>query len=44
VLGGLDGPTQLQVTRGGTVTFAEAGAILASLGVQRVSRFGSAGA
>jgi hypothetical protein len=33
VLGRLDGPTLLQVTRGGAVTFAEAGAILASLGL-----------
>ena len=31
VLGRLDGPTLLQVTRSGAVTFAEAGAILASL-------------
>jgi Ser/Thr protein kinase RdoA (MazF antagonist) len=33
VLGRLDGPTLLQATRGGAVTFAEAGAILASLGL-----------
>ena len=33
VLGRLDGPTLLQVTRSGTVTFARAGAILASLGL-----------
>ena len=33
VLGRLDGPTLLQVTRSGAVTFAEAGAILASLGL-----------
>jgi len=31
LLGRLDGPTLLQVTRSGAVTFAEAGAILASL-------------
>lgn len=31
VLGRLDGPTLLQLTRSGGVTFAEAGAILASL-------------
>jgi hypothetical protein len=33
VLGRLDGPTLLQVTRSGAVTFAQAGAILASLGL-----------
>ena len=33
VLGRLDGPTLLQATRSGAVTFAEAGAILASLGL-----------
>jgi hypothetical protein len=33
VLGRLDGPTLLQLTRSGGVTFAEAGAILASLGL-----------
>ncbi len=33
VLGRLDGPTLLQVMRSGAVTFAEAGAILASLGL-----------
>jgi hypothetical protein len=33
VLGRLDGPTLLQVTRSSAVTFAEAGAILASLGL-----------
>ncbi len=33
VLGRLDGPTLVQVTRSGAVTFAEAGAILASLGL-----------
>jgi Ser/Thr protein kinase RdoA (MazF antagonist) len=39
VLGRLDGPTLLQVTRSGAVTFAQAGAIIASLGlsVHRVS-------
>lgn len=39
VLGRLDGPTLLQVTRSGAVTFAEAGAILASLSlcVHRIS-------
>ena len=33
VLGRLEGPTLLQVTRGGAVTFAQAGAIVASLGL-----------
>jgi Ser/Thr protein kinase RdoA (MazF antagonist) len=33
VLGRLDGPTLRQVTRSGAVTFAQAGAILASLGL-----------
>ena len=33
VLGRLDGPTLLQLTRSGGVTFAQAGAILASLGL-----------
>jgi hypothetical protein len=33
VLGRLDGPTLLQVTRDGAVTFAGAGAIIASLGL-----------
>src|SRR5690242_10410234 len=33
VLGRLDGPTLLQVTRSGAATFAQAGAILASLGL-----------
>ncbi len=33
VFGRLDGPTLLQVTRSGAVTFAQAGAILASLGL-----------
>src|SRR5450631_4575439 len=33
VLGRLDGPTLLQLTRSGAVTFAQAGAILASLGL-----------
>jgi Ser/Thr protein kinase RdoA (MazF antagonist) len=33
VLGRLDGPTLLQATRSGAVTFAQAGAILASLGL-----------
>jgi hypothetical protein len=33
VLGRLDGPTLLQATRSGAVTFAEAGAIIASLGL-----------
>jgi Ser/Thr protein kinase RdoA (MazF antagonist) len=39
VLGRLDGPTLLQLTRGGGVTFAQAGAILASLvlSVHRIS-------
>ena len=39
VLGRLDGPTLLQLTRSGGVTFDEAGAILASLGlsVHRIS-------
>jgi hypothetical protein len=33
VLGRLDGPTLLQVTRSGAATFAQAGAIIASLGL-----------
>jgi hypothetical protein len=33
VRGRLDGPTLLQVTRSGAVTFPQAGAILASLGL-----------
>jgi Ser/Thr protein kinase RdoA (MazF antagonist) len=33
VLGRLDGPTLVQATRSGAVTFAEAGAIIASLGL-----------
>jgi len=33
VLGRLDGPTLLQLTRSGGLTFAQAGAILASLGL-----------
>jgi Ser/Thr protein kinase RdoA (MazF antagonist) len=33
VLGRLDGPTLLQVTRSGAATFAQAGAIMASLGL-----------
>ena len=39
VLGRLEGPTLLQVTRSGAVTFAQAGAIIASLGlsVHRIS-------
>ena len=42
VLGRLDGPTLLQVTRSGAVTFAEAGAILASLGLSVHRKIGRA--